>query len=176
MNLEGTEKRCFSEDQTPKTQKEVFPHSPHTGGRPASKQRRRQSVTGTRQRKGKTHSEKTACRDGDVCHLLVLPVVYVHPTSSNSLKAAYRRALANEKLRDFDAALEDVKRGLATSPADTDLLKVPVCLFVSRSFALFPLCVAPLFVFLSFSSFSVALLRPRSPYGFQEVVRSLLRC
>ncbi|EPR57708.1 tetratricopeptide repeat-containing protein [Toxoplasma gondii TgCatPRC2] len=43
---------------------------------------------------------------------------------SNSLKAAYRRALANEKLRDFDAALEDVKRGLATSPADTDLLKL----------------------------------------------------
>ncbi|CBZ49689.1 putative DNAK family domain containing protein [Neospora caninum Liverpool] len=45
-------------------------------------------------------------------------------TDPSSLKAAYRRALANEKLRDFDAALEDVKKGLAISPTDTDLLKL----------------------------------------------------
>ncbi|PHJ22540.1 tetratricopeptide repeat-containing protein [Cystoisospora suis] len=45
-------------------------------------------------------------------------------TDSTNLKAVYRRALANEKLRDFDAALADVKKGLVTSPEDTDLLKL----------------------------------------------------
>ncbi|PFH31651.1 tetratricopeptide repeat-containing protein [Besnoitia besnoiti] len=45
-------------------------------------------------------------------------------TDATNLKAAYRRALANEKLRDFDAAMADVQKGLAASPADADLLKL----------------------------------------------------